>query len=70
MSGEGSARERYGDIIDLAHFHAPGKPFMKSSGRAAQFAPYKSLNGYYDMIDDAEVEARSIVWEEIEDFDE
>lgn len=38
------------DIINLPHYHAPGKPFMSPRDRAAQFAPYKSLVGYEQMI--------------------
>ncbi len=42
--------KNYEDIINLEHFHAPGKPYMKMSERAAQFAAYKSLEGYeYDI---------------------
>lgn len=33
----------YEDIIDLPHFHAPGRPFMSMESRAAQFAAYKAL---------------------------
>ena len=33
----------YEDIIDLPHFHAPGRPFMSMDARAAQFAAYKAL---------------------------
>lgn len=40
----------YDDIIDLPHFHDPNKPYMANHDRAAQFAAYKSLVGYEDMI--------------------
>ncbi|MBR2831232.1 hypothetical protein IKE83_02640 [Candidatus Saccharibacteria bacterium] len=33
----------YEDIINLPHFHAPGRPFMSMEARAAQFAAYKAL---------------------------
>jgi hypothetical protein len=42
---------KYGDIINLPHFHNPDKPFMSMRDRAAQFAPYKSLVGYEKMIE-------------------
>ena len=40
----------YDDIIDLPHYHDPDKPFMSHRDRAAQFAPFKSLVGYDQMI--------------------
>lgn len=39
------------DIINLPHFHEPGKPYMTMRDRAAQFAPFKSLVGYEEMIE-------------------
>ena len=42
---------QYNDIIDLPHFHDPSRSHMSMSARAAQFAPYKSLVGYDEMID-------------------
>lgn len=38
------------DIIDLPHFHAPGRGYMPNRERAAQFMPFKSLKGYDEMI--------------------
>ena len=43
----------YADIIDLSHFHAPGRPYMSNSERAAQFMPFKSLKGYDDLVDES-----------------
>lgn len=43
----------YTDIIDLSHFHAPGRPYMSNSERAAQFMPFKSLKGYDDLVDES-----------------
>lgn len=40
----------YDDIIDLPHFHDSSQPYMSMHDRAAQFAPYKSLTGYDEMI--------------------
>lgn len=40
----------YDDIIDLPHFHDPSRPYMTMHDRAAQFAPYKSLTGYDEML--------------------
>jgi len=37
-------------ILDLPHFHAPNHPYMSNNDRAAQFASYKALNGYEEMI--------------------
>ena len=42
--------EKYKDIIDLPHFHDKEKPYMNIEKRAAQFASYKSLRGYEEMI--------------------
>jgi len=39
---------------------------MPASGRAAQFAPFKSLNGYHEEIDKATGEVNSAVWEDTE----
>ena len=37
----------YDEIIQLPHFHAPGKPCMSRRDRAGQFAPFKSLDDYH-----------------------
>ena len=42
----------YDDIIDLPHYHDPDKLFMSHRDRAAQFAPFKSLVGYDQMINE------------------
>ncbi len=42
----------YDDIINLPHFHAPGKAYMDNSARAAQFMPFKSLKPYDDVVED------------------
>ena len=54
---------RYQEIIQLEHFHAPGRPYMSHKDRAAQFIPFKSLNGYHDQIDSAA--AKTETWETI-----
>lgn len=41
---------QYDDIIDLLHFHDSSRPCMTMHDRAAQFAPYKSLVGYEEII--------------------
>ena len=41
---------RYSDIINLPHFHDPSRPYMTMHDRAAQFAPYKSLVGYDELL--------------------
>ena len=48
----------YDEMLDLPHFHDPKQPYMSLSERAAQFAPYKALVGYDQMI--AESEAASL----------
>ena len=57
---------KYDDIINLPHFHAKNKPYMSLSERAAQFMPFKSLNGYHELIDEDEKEVFSEVWEDME----
>lgn len=46
----------YADIINLPHFHAPDRPYMPMSARAAQFMPFKSLNAYHETIDKTEAD--------------
>ena len=61
---EPDPREVYGDIIDLPHWQSPTRPRMSLYDRAAQFAPYKTLSGYEDMVQEearrteAEADAR------------
>ncbi len=45
---------KYQKIIDLPHFHDPKRPHMPNKERAAQFTPFKSLNGYHDTITEKE----------------
>lgn len=40
----------YDDIINLEHFEPKFHKRMNKLSRAAQFAPYAALNGYYDKI--------------------
>lgn len=47
---------QYDDIIELPHFHDPSRPYMGMPARAAQFAPYKSLVGYEEIISAEETE--------------
>ncbi len=42
--------EKYQKIIDLPHFHDPKRPYMPNKERAAQFIPFKSLEGYHNAI--------------------
>ena len=55
----------YNDIINLPHYHDPSRPFMPASERAAQFMPFKSLNGYHEEISVAEKEISDVVWEDV-----
>ena len=45
-----SGRTVYPDIIDLPHHQSPTRPHMSLYDRAAQFASYKALSGYEDMV--------------------
>ena len=44
------ARRKYGDIIDLPYHGETAKKRMPLYDRAAQFAPFKALSGYDDMV--------------------
>ena len=50
----------------MKHFHAENKPYMSMSDRATQFAPYKSLVGYEQLIDEETEEVLAKGFEEIE----
>ena len=54
---EPDARVVYADIIDLPHFHVPGRPYIDSWSRAAQFSAFNALEGYEDMVNE---EAREV----------
>ena len=65
---------KYDDIINLPHFHAPGKPYMSNKDRAAQFMPFKSLNGFEDSIDEetskiVDADFETIIYDERYDQD-
>ena len=47
---EPDPRVVYADIIDLPHWQSSTRPHMSLYDRAAQFASYKALSGYEDMI--------------------
>lgn len=47
---EPDPRVVYSDIIDLTHWQSPTRPRMSLYERSAQFASYKALSGYDDMI--------------------
>ena len=47
---EPDPREVYADIIDLVHWQSPTRPHMSLYDRVAQFASYKALSGYEDMV--------------------
>lgn len=47
---EPDARIVYADIIDLPHWQSPTRPHMSLYDRSAQFASYKALSGYEDMV--------------------
>ncbi len=47
---EPDPRVVYADIIDLPHRQSTTRPHMSLEQRAAQFASYKALSGFEDMI--------------------
>lgn len=47
---ERSGKEAYPDIYNLPHWSSPTRPRMSLYDRSAQFASYKALSGYEDMI--------------------
>ena len=49
MSKE-NARSVYADIIDLPYHQSITRKHMSLYDRAAQFASYKALSGYEDMV--------------------
>ncbi len=49
---EPDARILYADIIDLPHYHVPGRPYMPDFGRSAQFSAFNALDGYEEMVDE------------------
>ena len=53
MSSDENARDAYADIIDLPHHRAENRRHMSLYDRAAQFAAFKALSGYEDMIDES-----------------
>ena len=42
----------YADIIDLPHHQSETRLHMTLDDRAAQFAPFAALVGFYDMIEE------------------
>jgi len=49
---------KYDDIIKLAHPVSKKHPQMSIYNRAAQFAPFKALDGFEDEIDDTAKEQK------------
>ena len=59
----------YDDIIDLPHYHADGRPYMSMRDRAAQFAPFKNLKGFDELVDEEEFDIEkgaNALWYDIE----
>lgn len=52
MESSQDARVVYADIIDHPHHRSETRAHMPLYDRAAQFSPYDTLAGYYDMIDE------------------
>lgn len=47
-----NARIKYADIIDLPHHQSSTRKHMTLYDRAAQFASYRALSGYEDMVEE------------------
>ena len=47
---EPSGRDMYPDIIEMPHHQSPTRLHMSLYDRSAQFASYKALSGYEDMV--------------------
>lgn len=60
---------KYDDIINLPHYHDASRDYMSMHDRAAQFAPYKSLVGYEELINDKTGEVLSL-GDEVIDYSE
>ena len=57
----------YADIIDMPHWQSPKRPHMSLYDRSAQFASYKALSGYEDMVaEEARLTDRKL---ELEDYE-
>lgn len=60
-------RKVYSDIIDLPHHQSAVRPHMSLYDRSAQFASYKALAGYEDMVaEEARLTDRFIEQDEYE----
>ncbi len=44
--------DNYDDIINIPYKKSDKREHMSMHDRAAQFAPFAALTGYYDIIDD------------------
>ena len=56
---------RYDDIINLPHHISPTRQRMSMHDRAAQFAPFAALVGYYDAV--AETARLTVVRPELDE---
>jgi len=45
-------KDDYGDMIDMPHHVSLRHPQAAMEARAAQFAPFAALTGYYDVIEE------------------
>lgn len=66
---EADPRLVYADIIDLPHWQSPTRPHMSLHDRSAQFASYKALSGFEDMIAEEARETGAEVQLESDDLD-
>ena len=49
-------KNNYDDIINLPHYVSKKRPRMSMEQRAAQFAPFATLTGFKDEIEEVRIE--------------
>lgn len=64
---ERRGRDAYPDIFNLPHHQSPTRPHMSLYDRSVQFASYKALSGYEDMVaEEARLTDTAMVLEDYE----
>lgn len=64
---ERRGRDAYPDIFNLPHWQSPTRPHMSLYDRSAQFAAYKALSGYEDMVAEEARETDTVM--ELEEYE-
>lgn len=54
------------DLTRRPAYHDPERPYMSMHDRAAQFMPFKSLNGYHEQVADKESTVLDAKWQQVE----